>query len=427
MRRLVTPAAYRQQKSKKKGGTWGRDLGPTFQIAAFVHRYHLYRPFKHIPARIPYVLGMLFGHAFVGTSAIIRPRLEKTFRLFFPHATERRIRQLRFATVTHMGQLLFQIMLRNPNITPNNLHHFVQFRHEERLKNALALGKGVIMPSVHTGDFILMLGSLVLKGYPVAAVGNLQNITLFQHLIPRSDFGSLYVIGSTKFGEIKEQMAEHLQRNHIVFLMQDYANNQQLATPWSPGRYEFLIHTPQSWISLHHKYGSPIVPVINHPQGELGKIIVDFLDATPVIQLNQKLQNSSSKELHGRMSMALNHLLLPYILAYSHVWEEILNFLNARIGDVLLIPANTSLDALIPLVKAKCQSLIDHSYEPGREDGVILMDLEKTWAQLQQKIHDPTKSIGSKRLKIDLGARSCMDRIKKLILCTEQIINRTKN
>jgi len=206
----------------KKGGAWGKDLQPTYKVASFIHKNRIYRIFGILPAHVCYTLGKLFGFAFLGRSKAFQKRIKLGFQIYLPNASPRRINQLYNALVTHMGQLLFSIMFRDPNANKHNMHKWVRLKHQERLDEALKQGKGVIMPSIHIGNFIVLLGGLLLAGNHLAVVGNLANITLFQNLMPRKDLGRLYVIGTTKFDEIRKQMEFHLQKNHILFLMHDF-------------------------------------------------------------------------------------------------------------------------------------------------------------------------------------------------------------
>lgn len=409
--------------SKKKGGAWGNDLQPTYKVASFIHKYRIYRMFSILPAHVCYTLGKLFGFAFLARSKTFQKRIKYAFHLYIPNATPRRLNQLYHALITHMGQLLFSIMFRDPNAHQGNMHKFVTLKHKERLDEALKQGKGVIMPSIHIGNFIVLLGGLLLSGYDLAVVGNLANITLFQNLMPRKDLGRLYVIGTTKFDEIRKQMEEHLRKNHLLFLMHDFANNRQLATPYYPGKYDFLIHAPQSWLALHDKVGSPIVPVVSWPMGEMDKTCIEFLDATPLYQKKATLNPAQEKQYHGEMNIALHRIFAPFLLAYLHCWEELATVPSGRIGDSMNLPKNTTLANFLHEIEQKAIHIINISYEPGRDDQKILDLISSHFKRLKNELQHPDQIVRKKRLKIDLTAMSGKARLDKLIIITVQIVN----
>ena len=400
---------------QKKNPAWGRDLGSTFEFASKIHYYRLYRPFGILPRQIVYILGTLFAKAFVSRSHYMRKRLDLSFKLIFPKSKPKRLETLRNATINYMGQLLLEIMLRDPNIKPKHMDKFIHFKHLDRLDHALAQWKGVVLLSIHTCNFMHTLGALLMKRYPLTVVGNLQNIALFQNLMGREEFSTLHVIGTTKFENIKEEMENQLKSNRILFLMQDFSNSKQLMTPFWEGKYPFLYHSPQSGISLHRKFGSPIIPVISRPMGELGKSIIEFLNPTPISVIDSHSNTFESKEYHGRMSIAINRLFAPYLIGYAHVWEEILNFYNSRVGDQLNFPPKIELTPFFYGIQKKILDIIQISYEPTRKDDLLKAYLNTKFQRILDQVSNPHLIVRKFKIKIALSAMSGFEKIDKLI------------
>ncbi len=61
-----------------------------------------------------------------------------------------------------------------PNLNEKNLSNYIEIDHLERMKNALAEGKGVVVLTAHVGTWEWLSASFTLNGMPVTAIAKLQ-------------------------------------------------------------------------------------------------------------------------------------------------------------------------------------------------------------------------------------------------------------
>lgn len=76
-------------------------------------------------------------------------------------------------SVLRFGEMFTEV-LRFPQLRKDNLGELVEIEGGEYLDEALSYGKGVVMASVHSGNWELILPTLAALGYPVVAVGKKQ-------------------------------------------------------------------------------------------------------------------------------------------------------------------------------------------------------------------------------------------------------------
>jgi lauroyl/myristoyl acyltransferase len=369
------------KKKKADENKWRNSLNSTFIFTDFLVRYKLYRPFKHISPQIVNAIGMMFGSGLMFTMKGLKQRLHRTYKFMFPNASNYRRSRMYRGEVGYMGQLLMDTVLRIPNVTPEDLSHYVSFHNIDRLDEALSHKKGVILTSVHMAQFFYIFGIVYHQNhYPLVVVANLANAMLFTNILGQKRLPNFWVIGARSFESIKGKIIKHLNQNHVVFLMHDMGKGTHLRTTFWPGKYDFPWHTPQSGIALHRELGSPILPVVSLPDGEIGKSKIMFLDPSPLQRVDAQLKSFTTpeekKHYHGAMSLELNKILCPYLAKYLHMWEEINNFTSFRGTDELKIPKNTTLVQFVELIKKKIRQIIEGSWEPERDDVQILQEFE---------------------------------------------------
>jgi len=105
---------------------------------------------------------------------------------------------------------------------PNQLSKIVHFEHEDRLKKALASGKGVIAVSAHMGNFPLMFVSLVQKGYKVNVVIRSMRDENFSRFMYRlCDPWGIRMIQTSPAKQFVRETLAALKRNELLFILLD--------------------------------------------------------------------------------------------------------------------------------------------------------------------------------------------------------------
>jgi hypothetical protein len=287
----------------------------------------------------------------------------------------------------------------------------------EVIDDILEEGKGVIIPSIHIGNFIEgWLGAWIMKDdkYTIAAVASMSNMALFNEIINRPVFDRAIPVNTTKYGNIKDDLIGHLKKNHIVIIMFDYTKETQFRVPFLHGEYPYLQNTPQSVASMHKLTGAPIVPAICHPMGNLDKTYIEFLDNKSIMEISKTYWDAPKKELYGRISTEINKILNPYVKIYAHLWEEIMNFATFRIADKIRFESNTSLIDFITQTKGKMETIIEYSYEPERKDEEIIRIINQTFDEAKKMLKNPETILRSRKSVIRLSKMDGISEILKL-------------
>ena len=378
-------------------------MGPLFKLAAKIHHYRLYRPWKKHTFLLN-VLGRLVGRFYLQKDHTANRKIRISLQALFPTASTKRLQRLSIAWFIHMGQILLDIMFHLPNATEATLSNYVTFRNFHLLDRVLEQGKGVLIPTIHVGNPFLMIAGLVLhpKKYEIVGIGNMSNHYLFQELLKRPDLTNLYPIGTTKLIKIKEELSNHLNKNRCILIMHDFVNKKQVRVPFWMNQYPFLKHTPFSAASLHHQTGAPILPLKIHPDGQVGKVILEFVDAPQLAEITHNHSTAPKKEYYGRISTELNRILASHLRRYAHVWSEFKNWGAGQIADKLVIPAKSSHAKFCQLLHEKMVAIVEGSFEPGRDDDELLGTVEKTVKNLEVGLIHPVQILRKKEWEIDL-------------------------
>ncbi|MHA1679593.1 MAG: LpxL/LpxP family acyltransferase [Promethearchaeota archaeon] len=372
-----TVRKVRKGRKGKKTGSWGgRQLGGIYRVVFIIHKFKVYRFFRHVPdyaiGRVSYLFTKLFFRKQLPKMAArIKVSLQGFTGKEYPAKFMKRIQNIVFMS---MGNLLFDLMLKAPNYNRMALHDVMRFENLDILDEALKKGRGVLMPSIHIGQFFHCLGGLLLheSGYKVAGVGNMTNRLLFDHIVSYPQYRNLVVVGKDKFHSLKENLVKNLKENHIIFLMHDIARGNNLRTRFIDGRSNFLVPTPQGIVALHRETGAPIIPMVSIPDGRFTRSILRILDPSEIERVSRASRNASPEEFHGRLSTAINKVLFPYAISYLPYWEEVMTvgsrIFNVSIrfkrGATLLDIMQHSMNELVGVIKG--------SFEPGRKDGELI-------------------------------------------------------
>nr|MDO8114454.1 hypothetical protein [Candidatus Sigynarchaeota archaeon] len=301
-----------------------------------------------------------------------------------------------------------------------NYRRLVKIEGDEYLQAALAKGKGVIMTSLHIGQFFHEVGGLVLdpRGYELVVVANMKNQMIFENLMQIPQYKRLRVVGSASFKQIKEKLANYLKMNKIVFLMHDIAGAHNLKVPFLPGEKDFLVNLPQGAIALHKATGAPILPVLTIPDGRFTKSTLKFFDPAPILAASERHRNAPDKEFHGYLSIEINMIMFPYLVNYLHCWEEIVT-MGTRTFDIKLrFEKGAGFDQIVGSMRAWALAQIEGSFEPGRKDEELRAWLIQSMDSVQSaaKKEESGKQPFALQCKacINLGGLGTCDQLKKI-------------
>jgi lauroyl/myristoyl acyltransferase len=414
-------------KGKKKAGTAFGDLQKFYEITNKIHRYRVYKLFSHVPD--PFIAGFshLLAKVFFGTSKKLVMRMRRSVHAVtgknYPPSFVRKVAD---ANLKNMGTLLVDLMLKAPNYDGRNYTRVVKFEGLEHLEKALSLGKGALVPSIHVGQFFHCLGGLLLKGYEMAAVGNMKNRLVFEGVMGFPQYRKLHAVPRDSYEKIQANLIQHLKKNRIVFLMHDIARAHNLRTPFIRGQKDFLVPTPQGIVALQRETGAPIVPIVSIPQDRFTRSIVKVLDPSGIQNAIDQHRDDPPEIFHGHVSTAINKEIFPYILQYPHCYEELTGIGSFLLDLAIKLPRKASLLDVIGTIEKDVDALIRGSFEPGRADPRLLEWLGTGWKHGKDFLANgggveftlPT------RASIKIGGRVTSEQLSKILAVLATLLRR---
>ncbi len=406
--------------TQKKSQSWGKQLNPIFEFTTWAHRSGFYKIWKFFPNLSVNMYGRLFGTLFLHHIQKAYRKIIPSLQALFPEKSNKQINKLYKGSISYLGQFLLQTIFVTPRLSNEFSKKKTIFKNLEVIEAALEQGKGVIIPGLHVGNFIEgFLAGLVIQDirHTVACVASPNNMKLFDVILARPVFCN-HAIGldSQKFSNVKEILIGHLKKNHIVTILVDYTKETQFRVPFLHGKFPYLQHTPQSIASIHRSTGAPIIPAINHPAGEIGKSFVEFLDNKSIMEVSRRYWNAPKKVLYGMISTQINKTLNPYLRAYAHMWEEIMNFSKFRIADHIKFEPGVKLSEFMNQIKNKMLSVIEYSFEPNRKDEEIVLIITNEFDTILNSLEKPDELLRSHKTKIDLSRLDGVSELLKLCM-----------
>ncbi|MBP2646346.1 MAG: lipid biosynthesis acyltransferase [Firmicutes bacterium] len=126
-----------------------------------------------LPFEVRYLLGNLLGNLFWCVVPAKRKRMaianiSHSLYLGEPEAT-----QVAKKSTTRFGAMLMDVIA-YPLLNQGNINEFVEIEGKEYLTDALALGRGVIVSTAHSGNWELFGAAMALNGFPVVGVAQKQ-------------------------------------------------------------------------------------------------------------------------------------------------------------------------------------------------------------------------------------------------------------
>ncbi|MHA1475464.1 MAG: LpxL/LpxP family acyltransferase, partial [Promethearchaeota archaeon] len=400
-------------------------MGPVFKVINWIGRKRIYKPIRFVPFSLLNGLGHLVGRFGFGTSKSVQRKMKASFNALYPGISEKRLHKLIDAATKYMAMLFLDIMFRFPLTGDISIKRFYKYKHTERLDEALQQGKGVIIPILHIGQFLHSPNMMVQYPYKKLKIGfviSISNMVMYENA-NRKHFDNLYAFASTKFSLISDKLESHLRGNNLFLTYHDYSTTKQLRTPFIHGKFPYLIHSTQSYISLHKRTGAVILPAISHPDGVFGKTKLEFIDNTSIMEISEKYWNESTEEFHGRLSTELNRILYPYIRKYAHVWEEIMRLSVLRCADKVEFPKNCTIHKFMEEIQQKMLTVLDGSYEPDRPDNQLKILIQDYFPPIINSLQNPDNILRSHKTFINLSLMSGISEVLKLCSVAQKELN----
>ncbi len=408
-----TGSGFREKKPEE---SWGTKMGPLFKIINWIGKKRIYKPIRFVPFSLLNGFGHFVGRFAFGSSKSVQRKMKASFLALFPTIYPKRLAKLIDAATKYMAMLFLDIMFRFPLTGDIPIKRFYKYKHTERLDKALLQGNGVIIPILHIGQFLHSPNMMVQyphKKLKIGFVVSVANMAMYENA-NRKHFDNLYAFASTKFSKISPKIESLLKDNNAFVVYHDYSTKSQLRVPFIYGKFPYLIHTPQSYISLHKRTGAEILPAISHPDGVFGKTRLEFIDNKSIIETSKKFWETSNEEFHGRLSTEINRVMYPYIRKYAHMWEEIMRLAVLRCADKIKFSKNCTIHKFLEEIQQKMLGVLDGSYEPDRPDNQLKILINEHFPLIINSLQNPDKILRPHKTFIDLSLMSGISELLKL-------------
>ncbi|QEE17042.1 hypothetical protein DSAG12_02874 [Promethearchaeum syntrophicum] len=415
-----------------------------FSFSHFIQKYKINRYFKYVPFRIFRALSAIIGfqQAEKGHSTVL-----KTWKFLFPKKILDKVNLKRWTNsyIQYNIELWFDTTFYLTCRNRENADFFNPIEGFNHLEKALRQKKGVLVPTIHFGEFLHTLYSLfhrriIIDEEPqkilVIGLASKENEYLLRESYKSLD--NFEVLITNEIGKLKETLKEYLRKNYVVFLLHDYFSKTQLRTPfiYNSHNYNFSIPTPQMISHLHLNTGAPIVPVVALPRHNLKHSLVKFLpEVNPMTMkiasesntlqkeiLNFRRGNLTKKQKYGLISLLINRELYPNLLEYPFLWQGAFLFFERTQFKIHLNDIQ-SYSQLLKEILSKLDLLIRATYEPGRDDDKILKLIEEIGSDLESIRQDSDDELQINHKYIELGRLSGKKAIFKIISILEPFQN----
>ena len=164
---------------------------------------------------------------------------------------------------------MFMEVLHMPKLNKDNINQYVTLTGSEHLEAALAMGRGAVLSTAHSGNWELLGAALAMHGFPLVAVVQRQtNAAMDTFINEYRTIAGMHVTYKQGVREMVKMMGE----GKIVGLLMDQDNHSKGVFVEFFGR---LASTPQGAAALARINNAPIVPafITENPDGSHTAII----------------------------------------------------------------------------------------------------------------------------------------------------------
>ncbi|MBP2638912.1 MAG: lpxL 1 [Firmicutes bacterium] len=164
---------------------------------------------------------------------------------------------------------MFMEVLHMPRLNKENINQYVTLEGREHLEAALAMGRGAVLATAHSGNWEVLGASLAMHGFPLVAVVQRQTNAAMDRFI--NEYRTKAGMHVTYKQGVRE-MVKLMGAGKIVGLLMDQDNHSNGVFVEFFGR---LASTPQGAAALARINDAPIVPafITENPDGSHNAII----------------------------------------------------------------------------------------------------------------------------------------------------------
>lgn len=213
-----------------------------------------------LPDAVSRGLGAALGTLFYMVDGRHRRVAIRQLKAAFPRRSDAECRAIARATFRHFGRLLAAV-LRFSTMTPNQMRARVEFEGDERVRTALAAGKGAIIVTGHFGFWELggLAHPLVLPPFSVLArpIDNPLLHRLLEQI--RGATGNKVIY---KQGALRKVLRALEQNECVAILIDQYAQDADAVSVEFFGR---PAPTTAALATLSLRTGAPLVPAVALP------------------------------------------------------------------------------------------------------------------------------------------------------------------
>lgn len=411
------------------------DYNPLFRFAHYVQISGMYRHFSHFPF-LPFRLLSILVGPFVYKKGF--PTVEKTWKHIYPkHIIHKsNLKRWSLELISYVFELFLDVTFYMPNHNFDSMDRYVKMEGYSEIKKALQEEKGVLIPFIHIGEMYHPGSTLLhtkikirdkIQKIDVAIIASKENEFLFQPWMKRCD--NLYIIVTSDFKTLSNEIEEHLKHNRTVFIMQDYFKKHQLRVPfiYRSENYNFLIPCPQLLTYFHNKLGTPVVPCVSLPEKNMTRSRIKFFPKIDIKSIDPEKESTEIKEdllklrqnklnnrqENGLLSLKINQLLYPYALKYPYYWQMIYTLFK-RSKFRIEFNNISSYFEFYSIILSRLKQFIEKSYEPARKDEKILDILNRLNEEIKPMSDDPKATIHLHKKYIEIRLLSTQAAINKV-------------
>lgn len=222
-------------------------------------QYHLARGIGNVLCQLPYSVIISLGRSvgpLVG-KILTKQRKRGIFHIMRGlSCSEAEANRIIDGLFQNLGQSLLEILY-TPKLNKQNISQFVTLEHPERLEQALAANKGVIVLTAHIGNWEWMGAALALHGYPTTTIVKKQPNDQVTRLLNENR----EMMGLEVFARGGNEMiiaARALKRKKILGFLADQDGGFHGVPQVFLGK---MSSTPKGPALFAGKFGSPILPI----------------------------------------------------------------------------------------------------------------------------------------------------------------------
>ncbi|MDF2563959.1 MAG: lipid biosynthesis acyltransferase [Massilibacillus sp.] len=169
-----------------------------------------------LPFKMQQMLGKFIGHVTWGIVPGKRKLMAIENIVLALGVEELEARQIAKHSWTRFGKMLIEVMV-FPKLK-KDINCYVKIEGRENIDKALDYGKGIVLPTAHSGNWELMGGALALNGYPIVGVAQKQANGDMDRLI--NEYRALVGIHVTYKNGVRE-MIKMLGQGSVIALLMD--------------------------------------------------------------------------------------------------------------------------------------------------------------------------------------------------------------